>query len=320
MAVFFTNAYDISITALATWTDKDLSAYIPAGGKIAIVRIEQPVTTGTVGVRKNGETGGCASSLGTNYQTVVYGGLDANRICELYTSRADTKFWLLGYFDDTEAGNFTDYTKVNVVNNTWENIDISAQAPAGAVAAVLNIRTNDYTYYWNVRKPGSTDNRLCIQNIYAGGAVIGLDSSRRYQGISRYQNETMFYIVGYLSKGYFETNGIDVGFTTVGVWTDRNFTTEMVGKGNWKGVVLEFISTINAGAHGGSRPDGSANNWIRSHNSYSGHEITGIDVANIAELYLGAYGSSNPKFWIVGWVGESAPPYSPVHLPVVGVG
>lgn len=89
-------------TSATTWEDKDLSAFIPAGGKYAIIRIinNHESIRYTAGVRKNGSALERKDDICPNYGSYVDTvELDAGRIIEQYAeTTVAPRFQLLGYW------------------------------------------------------------------------------------------------------------------------------------------------------------------------------------------------------------------------------
>ncbi|RLG33686.1 hypothetical protein DRN97_04400, partial [Methanosarcinales archaeon] len=148
-------------------------------------------------------------------------GVDANRKCQGYIENTNVKFKLVGY-TYSDADFFTNaYDKSLSTTGSWQDITCS-EVPDGAVAAIFEVVNSSSTtdYEFGLRKKGSTDDRhLDLVGNRHVFFIIGLDSSKTCQG---YIQDTAidFYLIGYLTSGQAQTNGIDRSLSTTGSYVE----------------------------------------------------------------------------------------------------
>ena len=85
----------------STWTDWDLSAFIPSGALYVEIYIQVPYGSGSWGVRKNGSAISRVLSNGDNsiqHSGTITADLDAGRIIEHYSSKEGFTFNAMGYW------------------------------------------------------------------------------------------------------------------------------------------------------------------------------------------------------------------------------
>jgi hypothetical protein len=162
--VLFTNGIDVTPASTGVWADVDVSNYVSADAKAAIVKIVNTNTSGAgaqlLSVRKNGSTDDFAEKkvLGDSWIMMVVG-LDDNKIFEAYRSRTDSVFYLMGYIKGENIVMFTNAVDKSItVNNTWVDVDLSDVAP-NAVFSFWDFRnTNTVSLHrkMEIRPNGAT--------------------------------------------------------------------------------------------------------------------------------------------------------------------
>jgi hypothetical protein len=156
------------IHVIGAWQTIDLSPYIPAGSTGAILDIHNTFTDNLkCDVRKPGSTDFHYAiwrhDLGTpaGYHRYAIVGLDTLQL-EALPETTDIKIYLVGYTDSY----FTFFTnaleRTGTRNNEWETIDISADVPAEATAAVLKLVNKGVTLIGDARKPASPEDYTSV--------------------------------------------------------------------------------------------------------------------------------------------------------------
>jgi hypothetical protein len=145
------------------WTDVDLDTYVASlGADVTGVLLRFHFTNyrsyaTNWGARKNGSTDDVRPSYNA-YDTTICGafvGVDANHVFEVYVSDIYIKCYIIGY---TKTGvTFFDNATVKsfATAGSWDDIDCSAQVPAGAKALIFECPTAHTSYTLGIRPNGS---------------------------------------------------------------------------------------------------------------------------------------------------------------------
>lgn len=220
MGVTWINPTKITPLIASSWTDVDVSSYVPIGTTGVLLHIEFISDGLEFGARKNGSTDDRHIEHYYASHTGFSIGVDENRILELYVeSITDINVYLTGYFDSCAVF----YTNaINISLNTtgsWTDIDINVNDDAiGAIIEVYNTSYN-VNYLYGLRKNGSTDDRYAY---FLGKttAFIGLDENEIFEG--KINNVGVdFYLTGYIKSGVtFLTNATDLSLSSTGDYND----------------------------------------------------------------------------------------------------
>jgi hypothetical protein len=226
MAVTWITPVDVSPSNVDfTWVDIDCSSYVPMNSTGVIIHVYNYYDgLAKIGLRKNGSTDSLLPlsyhfNLQQDWRCV---GIDNNRIFEFYRTRPQQKIVLVGYTSSDCVFFINAIDKSFAVEDTWTDIDISANTGINtAIGAMFNIINVDTTLTnWGFRKNGSTD----IRNSFAYAnsfAVIGLDSNEICEGYVSELNQLGIYLIGYiLSDWAFNTNATDVSLASSGSYID----------------------------------------------------------------------------------------------------
>lgn len=203
----------------STWADRDVSTHVPAGATHAIVRARAGSSGSQIGFRRKGSTDDRHRSLATSRSVYMIVGLDASRAFQLWTNGGTgATLHLIGYLDGDHEGGFTNLTGYGGTANQWATIDLSAQVPAGATVAFLEIDCTFVTSNPTVglRPAGSSDNRT---RVMSGGflAAIPLNEDREIE-FWRSGTNAVAYLIGYTTApGVFHTNAVQRD-TTLDTW------------------------------------------------------------------------------------------------------
>lgn len=192
---------------------------------------------------------------------------------------------------------------------SWQDIDISAYAPAGATGAILHFENTwslgelDYGF----RKKGSTDNLLGeIYRTSHNWVMIGVDESRKCQ-VYIETAQIKVYLVGYTATGVvFFDNGYDKT-PAKGSFQDVDCSVEAPDA---IGLIFEFHATGHAanGRPSGLRKNGSADDFSNGC-QWTQHfvGIIGCDASQIAEAWIPPdEGGSIYSLYLIGYVTEGA--------------
>lgn len=295
MANLFTNAVDITPGTAGVWVNIDVSAYVPAGATGVILQVVSSGNNILWGLRKLGSTDNRTQYMSFASSTWGYIGINSNRVFQGYIGGTGLQFKLLGYFT-SEGVFFTNgYNKAPSTTDSWVTIDCSAQIPAGAKFAVVELSALGESV--GLRPTGSTDNRIITINRYAF-ALVGLDANRTFE-VYRPASTYTLYLIGYLTLGTPKTNGADVSLTSTGAYVniDRSGDADAA---NAIGVLVEKAGETNSYA---LRKNGSTDDFY----VYGSHVwgVVGLDANKVLQ---GKIANLNVDFYIMGYLEAEPPP------------
>ena len=188
-----------------SFQDVDVSGDgVPAGSAAALIYADMASGANKQwAIRKNGTSYDSYWYQDGYTQGLLLGALDASRITEIKTQVTTNKFWLQGYLPSAQGAMFDAPTeKTPAAAGSWQDVDCSAFIPAGAVAAILEVRnTGASNWIACVRKKGSSDDFTASNK--AGSwrhhhPVVGLDSSRVFQAYVGHATEVDIFVLGYI--------------------------------------------------------------------------------------------------------------------------
>lgn len=225
MAVFLDVPVRVTVTTAATWTDVDVSAYVPAGATGVIIDFNKNNTSSSTcryGFRKNGSTDDRPRYNYENSSTHWNVGIDSSRVFEMYlgtvntAAESRTTCWVVGYYTDDAAFVTNGVDKTITIAATWTDISLTAEITGNAIAAFFEESvpaTSGGTDY-GFRANGSTDNRVADSGYYGtNGAVVGLASNicEKYQQKIGTISGNFTYYKGCIYDGLqMNTNGVDI--------------------------------------------------------------------------------------------------------------
>jgi hypothetical protein len=292
MTQFLDTPVDKSLGSTGAWTDIDLSGDVPTGATGAIFRIYS-ANGASYGLRKNGSTDNRYKYLDYGYHQFAIIGLDANRKCEGKISDTGVDFFLIGYTESDAAFSTNAIDKSLGATGAWTDIDLSANIAVGSVAAIFEVVTSSAAAF-GLRKNGSSDNR--ISTLYADERtffIVGVDTNRKCEGYIGSTNVD-FFLLGYLTKGQANTNGIDKSLGTTGSYVDIDESGNApVGA---TGVFCEIITT-SYDYDFGARKNGASFDYYAA---ISEHDFlfAGLDSNRKWE---GKISSTNVDFYTLGY-------------------
>ena len=299
------NGVDVTPTTTGSWQDVDVSSYIPEGSTGVILEILNQNTGAeeVAAVRKNGSTDDrtADSEIRREGHIFAFCGVDASRIFEAYVS-TNIKIYLYGYCDSSVVFETNEIDKSTSTATTWEDVDISANAPSDATGVIAHMFCTLATARIGaVRKNGSTDNHTADSKIEGDGHIYllcGIDDNKIFEQYVTDGNVDL-YIVGYTKAPItFFTNIIDKSSDLAG-WVDRDLTSDTEATAD--GCIFEVIDTASTNYKGAVRKKGSTDD----HTSYSdvkadGHmyALCGLDAGQNMEIYLESLGVDH---YLVGY-------------------
>lgn len=190
-----------------SYQDVDVSdAGVPAGAAVALFYLDTPTGLNKKwAIRKDGTTFDSYYYIAGYTQALAFGALSAARLTEVEAEDIATiKTWVQGYIPSSQCLMAdTPTEKTPGTAGSWQEVDCSAIIPAGALAAILLIRSGTT---WNsrlacVRKKGSTDD-FSASSLVVGQrhhhAVVGLDGSRVFQAYVEHATEVDIFVLGYI--------------------------------------------------------------------------------------------------------------------------
>ena len=275
MTQFQDTHVDKSLGATGTWTDIDLSGDIPANATGAIFKvIDTQNTDKAFGLRKKGSSDDRYYDLESGAQQFYIVGLDANRKCQGKIESLNTDFWLIGYTeaDATMLTNGVDKSLTSY--GAWTDIDLSANLPAGAVAAIFEVVNSDSSSrMFGLRKNGSTDEHY--NDTFATSHrcyVVGVDDNRKCEGKAE-GSSVDFYLIGYLTMGIAETNGIDRSIGSLDTYVDITETNAPAGA---TGVFVAFV-TVGSAYSFAARKNGATDDTFEEAGAKNAIICVGLD-------------------------------------------
>ena len=224
MTQFLATPVDKSLGVTGSWQDIDLFSDIPSSATGAIFEVvnTHASTPYQYGLRKKGSTDDRHKDAADDSHYSVIVGVDATRKCQGYIESTDVDFYLVGYTKEDITLNTNGTDKSLSTTLAWTDIDLSGELPSGAVAAIFEVVNTNATsaYNWGLRKKGSSDNRYeTLRRNTHCFMIIGVDATRKCQG---YIDSTVvdFFLMGYLTAGQAETNGVDRSLGSTGAYVD----------------------------------------------------------------------------------------------------
>ena len=229
-------------------------------------------------------------------------------------------FWILigvgisGIVNNVKA--ITPVTSVEIshaVNNTWTDVDVTAQlgGDAGNVAGIILQVVNDdgiTENNWGVQKNGSGDNRAAIlEDVGHTWVAVGIDSNDIFELYLGDASEMDVYLVGYIldTEGSFFLNAVDksLGAGDVDTWTDIDISGDTGGDTS----KTAFFTVTKGGVTNiqdfGFRENGSTDDLHRD--IYAGDmrgAMMSVDGGEIVEGYINA---DDTDFFLMGYLTDN---------------
>jgi hypothetical protein len=182
----------------------------------------------------------------------------------------------------------------NVIDKTpaagsWQDIDCSANVPAGSTGVIVKIvNTGASAYRGEIRKNGSTDSfTLTLAADYQRYAFIGLDGSyilEAYIG----NTAVKIYLIGYADENCaFFDNAVDKTPAVVGSWQDVDASADIPADAT--GVICLIHNTAITDYSAGIRKNGSTDvypyGFIVANNRFI-YQLCGVDASRLFEANI----------------------------------
>lgn len=182
-------------------------------------------------------------------------------------------------------------------NNTWVDIDCSANIPSGATGVIVRVReTGGWTNNCGLRKNGSSDATTWqvppSSQVYV---CIGVDASRIFEAYSEDYAYHRYDIVGYFeSEAVFFTNAVAKTPTT-GSWQTVSIASD-TGGDTAVGAFIMAKELYNFGMRHGDSTD------TRTFNGGSSQYIVGGIVGCNASEEFDVYSGDSGTLWVTGYM------------------
>lgn len=296
MAVFLETPANISPATTGSWQTVNLDSYIaglPSNTSGVMLKFIGGTST-TMGARKHGSTDNRTSY---NYYAGMsfYIGCDNLRRINVFRQNTNVTVYVVGYFTD-DARFFTNgVNKSPSTTSAWTDIDCSSVVPKDAIAAIFDVK-NAGTF--GFRKKGSTNGRTAGTAAH-NGVIVGLDANKICQMYTTVGADTA-YLVGYITKGVFLNNSVDVSIGTTGAYTDIDVSGH-ANAANAVGLVIEVYSSLDRNY--GLRSNGATYDHYMKH-QYHDWGAVGLDSNKIFE---GKIDSTTVDFHVIGYLHAETP-------------
>lgn len=312
MTQFFTSPVDKSLGSTGTWVDIDLSDDIPIGATGAIFQVHKLGIEKLFGLRCKGSTDEHYHMVPSAAHVFVIIKVDSNRKCQGKIEDTTIDFHLVGYTESDITLSTNSVDKSQSTTNTWTDLDLSTELPAGSVAAIFEIINNAAAdSRFGFRNNGSGDN--LPRDLRSGSHawfVVGVDSARKCE----YQIESAdvdFYLHGYLTQGEATINGIDRSLSTYNTYVEIDESANAPGGAT--GIFAE--AHAYSGYKFAARKIGSTHDIFRENDEHQGFFV-GLDNNYKWE---GKIESSALDFLVLGYFvrGQPIQIRDHIHLPNV---
>ena len=181
------------------WQDIDCSTYVPTDTKFAIFVVYQRGINDGLNFRKKGSTDNRVMTEGEQHEFHIVG-LDTNRVCQVYQETASGSINLVGYIF-SGISKETALDKSLSSTGSYIDIDLSADAPSTAIAAVLEVKAPASGFLkHSLRKNGeSWDYYGNTRGLASTFRVVPLDAGKIFEGKIEGTNVD-FWLHGYISQ------------------------------------------------------------------------------------------------------------------------
>lgn len=221
MAVFLAAPVTLSISATAAFTDVDVSANVPSGATgVLLLVVNTEAANNRIGLRKNGSTDNRTQFGGFSNHCAAAVGVDANRLFEVFVDDNLTQtLYLIGYTTDDAVFFTNGINKSTGTTAAWVDVDVSGDTGVDtAIGVYVEIQdTTGSGNGWGLRKNGSTDNRVAINNDPRHQwAAIGVDGSEIFEQQIEATSVDLWLLGYQISGASFNTNALDRILATTG--------------------------------------------------------------------------------------------------------
>jgi hypothetical protein len=223
MAILYDNFFNI-LSDISNWADIDLSAVpfsLPPNAVGIMVVVENTGVAGVnVGIQMKGSTDYYYNYIYPDEMRTFFIGVDASQVVECYSESADATFWLAGYFDSDDAVFFINGYEHSMVMtpDAWTTTDLMELPSTDAIATLLYTSINVADPVFGARRPTCTDDYKTLFSLI-GGAIsqVHIDTGVAYVDLFS-GSATRIWDVGYLKRGTFKANLVEVTPSITGSW------------------------------------------------------------------------------------------------------
>ncbi len=192
-AVFFTNGVAQTGWVLSTWTTVTAPAEVPSGAKAVIVEY----VGGIIGAGAR-----AISSLMNGYSFHVWNiaPLDASKQYQIYNGSGSSLVYVVGYITQGKwYGIDAEYPNYSIsVAGSYEEKDLSSEAPALKTGALINIKSTSY-YMYDIRPDGIATERYTNQYAESNSYPVRMPANSIFEG--KIANIGLdFYLIGFLES------------------------------------------------------------------------------------------------------------------------
>jgi len=241
--------------------------------------------------------------LGNDFEIEISGYMDTDADSNKNLVYKEDAFWTrVSDIDDgiieSVIYDYTDPIDVTPATGAWNDVDVSAYVPDEATGVIVHLYS-PATNPVNVRKNGSTDNRLQNLNRH-GWTMVGIDDNDIFEAFVTAGNDKV-YLVGWTGADYtFKTNAVDISLAAgFAAWTEIDLTAST--SANAVGVIIE-VENVNGGTARtfGFRKEGSGDNFAQPLNATNvSWVVIGCDSSQVIEHWAQ---DTDINAYLVGYV------------------
>lgn len=257
---------DISIVALAAWTDIDCSVEAPGATGIIVCIINVDIAAKHWGLRMNGSGDNRFDDTVPSGISWAFIGCDSSQIIEGYIEDADVHFYVMGYTTSTDVVFNTNADDISLGGAAaWTDIDCSSLVDASATHVIIEV----------ISAAGGSYGLRCnghAEDLYYAGtnhfwAVVACDSEKIIEGKISALNVD-FYLIGWFDGRI--DNIYQSVVTAINVTTGEHDVTLSADGVDFEisvdgAVAGDLYDTV---ALGGASVDDNGNNWFFMDNTF----------------------------------------------------
>jgi hypothetical protein len=319
MAVLFDTLLEITVPDTSSWEEIDLSVSpynLPSNAVGIMVVVEQTAAGGSnVGLRMKGSTDDYINLIYLDEMRTFFIGVDASQVVECYNESADTKFWLVGYFDSDEAVFFTNGYEHSMVATPYEWTATDLPEVPGTIdniAVFLYVSINAGAIF-GVRKTGCTDDYKTLFSLIGGAVspiIYGFPSGVKVDLYA--DSATRIWVVGYLHlyKGTFKDNLVDITPIVAGSWQTVDLSAD-AGSDDASAIILAYDQT-GGGESYGIRSTASSDEFYHKADMENWYVVK-LDGSKQFQAKISS--NTDITLFLVGYLFGSTPPPPPPPIP-----
>jgi hypothetical protein len=215
---------------LATWTDVDVSEYVPTGATGVILHLNNraSVPARDYAFRKKGSTDDLSDKeIAPTSHLWAMVGIDENRVFQAYLQdNNQMDVWLVGFTATGVVFFDNAYLKSIGGNDAWLDVDLSAELPGDAIGVIIDCVNTNLTINsgYGFRKDGSTTAKVFPGTPGKGHSfvIVGCSGAQVIEAYTSVEFANLqIRIVGYVTQGaVFPTNPTEYTLSGAGAWED----------------------------------------------------------------------------------------------------